>query len=88
MLQRKYFIHQDCVTAVTSHHLPSKRGDTMLCSGRYNPTRASREKWKYDELKLQFPADFTVTFLVHISSRKNKKLGDKNSVLIQDTPLK
>lgn len=73
MLQRKKGIHQERVTAVTTHHLPSKRGDTMLRSGRYNPTRVSREKWEYDELNLHFPADFTVTFLVHIFRGKKPR---------------
>lgn len=86
MLQRKKLRHQDCVTAVTRHHFPSKRGDTMLRSGRYNPTSAPREKWEYDELKLQFPADFTVTFLAHIFSEKTRNLVAKNSVLIQGPP--
>lgn len=58
----------------------------MLHSGRYNPTRVSREKWENDELNLHFPADFTVTFLVHIFREKTKKLGGENSVLIQGPP--
>jgi len=62
------------MTAVTSHHFPSKRGDNMLCSGRYNLTTVSRERQQYDEQKLQFLAEFSVTFLVHIFSVKTTNL--------------